>query len=310
MIKLYMLKENHYYPFGLKHEKYNSDKYEYVEISKEDGGYLIGIEPLGPQQRRSYQYKYNGKEFQDELGLNFYDYGARNYDPAIGRWMNIDNKAEKYSFISPYAYVANNPVMFIDPDGNEIFIPNIKGKNPNGAESSRQRTTVLNNLQKLTNSKLELVKTKGGYVVKEVKGGKANEGKTLGEGSSLISGLIGAKEKVSIVIGDENRADRSKNGNTAIIFDPNKNGDTIANADGTTGRPAEIGLAHELIHADENSKAKGDYDKTPVTIINPDGEKPGDKVEVQKDELIVRERENKIREEQGIILRATPIIVN
>jgi len=41
------------------------------------------------------EYKYNGKELQDELGLNMYDYGARNYDPALGRWMNIDPLAEK-----------------------------------------------------------------------------------------------------------------------------------------------------------------------------------------------------------------------
>ncbi|PZU17224.1 MAG: hypothetical protein DI589_26365 [Shinella sp.] len=115
--KIYIMEENHYYPFGLKHEKYNSDKYEYVEISKEDGGYFIGIEPLGPQQRRSYQYKYNGKEFQDELGLNFYDYGARNYDPAIGRWMNIDPLAEISRRWSPYTYCYNNPIYFIDLDG-------------------------------------------------------------------------------------------------------------------------------------------------------------------------------------------------
>lgn len=69
-------------------------------------------------------YKYNGKELDRIHGLDMYDYGARQYDPNIGRFTQVDPLAEKYYHLSPYAYCGNNPVNAVDPDGKRVIFVN------------------------------------------------------------------------------------------------------------------------------------------------------------------------------------------
>lgn len=109
---LTIMEENHYYPFGLKHKNYNMDLKDYqiyLEEQIQIGEILIGD--------GVYKYKYNGKEWQDELGLDVYDYDNRVYEPAYGRFWQTDPLAEQGRRWSPYNYVFNNPIYFQDPDG-------------------------------------------------------------------------------------------------------------------------------------------------------------------------------------------------
>jgi RHS repeat-associated protein len=79
-------------------------------------------------------YLFNGKELDEETGL--YYYGARYYSGRESVWLSADPLAEKYSHLSPYVYVANNPICAKDPDGKRIyFIPGLgyqKGSTDNG----------------------------------------------------------------------------------------------------------------------------------------------------------------------------------
>ncbi len=92
-VKSPVISSQDYYPFGLSFNSYSREN-----AIKQD-------------------YLYNSKELQDELNLNWYDYQARMYDPAIARWMAIDPLSEKSRRWSPYSYCYNNPLIFVDPDG-------------------------------------------------------------------------------------------------------------------------------------------------------------------------------------------------
>ncbi len=104
-----IVKETNYYPFGLTQKGYNN-----LTTS------------LGSAGAKKYQY--NGKELQDGFGLDWYDYGARFYDAALGRFHTQDAFAEKYANLSLYQYAANNPIRFIDVNGDSLSVTTSSGK--------------------------------------------------------------------------------------------------------------------------------------------------------------------------------------
>ena len=93
-----IVQENHYDPWGLN---------------------LVGIETQGNPDHR---FQYNGKEKQEELGLQWTDFGQRMQDPQLGRFFAIDRFANSFSSLSPYNYTANNPTNLLDYNGDYIIL--------------------------------------------------------------------------------------------------------------------------------------------------------------------------------------------
>ena len=220
--------KNHYYPFGLKHTGYNSDEQMYAK-----DGSLIRIRPVPPLFTTSYDYKYNGKELQEELGLGMYDYGARNYDPALGRWMNVDPLAETSRRCSTYAYCYNNPMIFTDPDGMRAAPPDWYLRNDNKSieyhKGSGERAGFIN-------LGAERTVTIGGkfsfnlYSDGTFKKANENEYYTFGSGDSVEAGDTGVyvsspEEKSDFLFGGFAIADGGNNQDTSELRKGGRNAD-------------------------------------------------------------------------------------
>jgi RHS repeat-associated protein len=79
-------------------------------------------------------YQYNGKEKNDDHSTGMYDYGARWYDAGVGRFTTIDRFADKYTSLNPYQYGANNPIKYVDINGDSIGINIVPGGGSNGKD--------------------------------------------------------------------------------------------------------------------------------------------------------------------------------
>ncbi|MGV7106198.1 DUF6443 domain-containing protein [Flavobacterium sp. U410] len=216
-----IMEENNYYPFGLKHQGYNSD----MVLSS--------------------NYKYNSKEFQDELGLNVYAYGWRDYDPAIGRFNKMDRFSEKYYPLTPYGYAGNNPIIFNDIQGDSIGV----GKDlfeRFRTEVQNRRNGIINERQSRINDVLAKGKSDKAQRLKEKFASEdAKAGSEMSVLNNTLSELSSLESSSQVYNLYENSSDVSSTADGNTTYDVNSDAVNIS----SKGKFSMGVFAHELKHA-------------------------------------------------------------
>ena len=235
-----IIEQSHYYPFGLKHKGYNN--------AVSSNGNSV-----------AQKFGYNNKELEESLGLNLLEYGARNYDASTGRFFNIDRYSESFMPISNYQYGANNPMLYIDYNGDYITI-GISDKDGN------KYSVLYENGRAYHYSK-----NKDGKIVKGdeydgdsefVKDAISDLGKISDtkQGRRIIGKLQQSSDGYNIVNSGNNISPTFNFLNNNILYNPNKKYGTH---DGVSFNKSYINLGHELAHAYDKDRG---FDMTSTAL--------------------------------------------
>jgi len=238
------------------------------------------IDSVGKQN-----FGFSNYEKEEELDLVNINFGQRVYNPTIGRFDKIDRFSDKYYFLSSFSYAANNPIRFIDINGDSILIQHQK---ENILYEDGKLFWAGSGMKEYDGKALNKKGNLKGFVGQTVKALDkiANGGKT---GSQLIQDLQSFDSYVSVRQGD------NQTRGIRVTWNP-KTSDGGLDQKGNTSRPSFVGLAHELAHAHDYTSDGSAADNTSWYIY------PNKKI-VFFAEVYASHIENQIRRENNLSLR-------
>ncbi len=248
--------------------------------------------PYGEPWREATEqpFLYAGNERLRLFGLNEYDFLARRYNPILASFTTWDPLAEKYPWLSPYAYCAGNPINYIDPNGERIVVWE------DDEEWEYRHKDGDYWLYNVADGRAYSYSDAQSFASKVINAlGKIQEGEV---GNTLVTGLMDS-EKTLTIKEQENKRNGSKFdfSNDVLTWNPNdlRSGPISSSTfDGT--RPTFIGLGHEMGHAFDSF-----YNKTNFTMRTWYIDK--NKESIPMAEIFAGDIENCLRYEHGLPIR-------
>lgn len=230
-----------------------------------------------------------GHEKDLTFGLNRVNFGARSYNPTIGRFDRIDRFSTKYASLSPFQYASNNSVRFIDLNGDSLRI-----KTGDNSYAYYSNGNVTNSDGSQYTGPGVKVRKDGSIKLKGNLKSTVNDLNTISQGGETGRGLIN-----SIVNSSETATvNFTENGNSASRLNVNFNPQTTEGGLDNTGsnwRPTFIGLAHELAHVFDY--LNGTLNRN-LWFVASNGK------DIPRAEIFASNIENLIRKENNLNLRA------
>ncbi len=275
-----IIEEKNYYPFGLEHKGYN---------------FAVN--------GRKHNYGFGGKEEQDELGLDWIDFGARNYDASLGRWMNIDPLSEKYYDKSSYISSLNNPVFFVDPNGQEVDVTELLRKG--GKNELYLLINLMANLSDISGKSISVNTDKDG---KSTLGAEDCGGSSgcSDSASSYVDHLLGSEESIKVYSTNNGTATTRQGGTDYVGLDAKEiyGMEKALEKNNVDRRAVNVGMVflHESLHTNTGAKYfNSNADKKAKTITGIFPDPVGDKTATESGATV--DRMNKFRNEIGAPIR-------
>jgi RHS repeat-associated protein len=143
----------------------------------------------------TYRYGFNGKEKEEGINIDNYDFGARIYDGRVGRWLSVDPMAYKNVPWSAYVFCGDNPISLVDPDGNDWVVSTTKDKDC--SETTHIKLVVA--VHNASNSKVDMNKFANALSSQVKNSYGITYTKTEYEKLTVKSGLDGIPDKITVV---------------------------------------------------------------------------------------------------------------